>query len=204
MTARPISAGLQLLAGGLLSLTAGADVIDTGSQEPWERCAYCHGIDGISGNARFPHLAGQRQDYLSKQLRDFRDGRRTNEDGVMATQADGLDRNTISLLAKYFSQQSQPAPTESDPGEEGKRLYHWGASDQGVPACVDCHGEDQQAIPRLAGQHPAYLTKQLNDFAADRRTNAPAGTMGDIARKLTEQQRQKLAAYIAGLEGGSH
>ena len=112
MTVRPISIGLQLLAGGLLSLSAGADVIDTSGQEPWERCAYCHGIDGVSGNARFPNLAGQSEAYLSKQLRDFRDGRRTNDGGVMQTQAAGLDAEDIRALAEYFSKQAPPALKE--------------------------------------------------------------------------------------------
>lgn len=110
MTVRPVPVGIQLLAGALFSMTAGADVIDTSSQEPWERCAYCHGIDGISSNERFPHLAGQTSDYLSKQLRDFRDGRRTNDGGVMQTQAAGLDAEDIRVLAEYFSKQTPPAP----------------------------------------------------------------------------------------------
>jgi cytochrome c553 len=112
MTVRAVPVGAQLLAGALFSLSASADVIDTSSQEPWERCAYCHGIDGISSNTRFPNLAGQTQAYLSKQLRDFRDGRRTNDGGVMQTQAAGLDAEKIRVLAEYFSKQAPPAPKE--------------------------------------------------------------------------------------------
>lgn len=112
MTLSPARVGLPLIAGALFSLTVRADVIDTSSQEPWERCAYCHGIDGISRSERFPNLAGQTEDYLRKQLRDFRDGLRTNDGGVMQTQAAGLDAKTIRVLAEYFSKQAPPAPKE--------------------------------------------------------------------------------------------
>jgi cytochrome c553 len=40
------------------------------------RCALCHGPEGESASAVYPRLAAQHPDYLQKQLRDFRDGRR--------------------------------------------------------------------------------------------------------------------------------
>ncbi len=204
MTLRSAGVRLSLMTGVLFSLNVNGDVIDTSSQEPWERCAYCHGIDGIGNSPRFPHLAGQSQDYLRKQLRDFRDGRRTNDDGIMATQAADLKREEIRVLARYFSQQTPPVPAKAEASEEGKRLYEKGDPDQSLPACIACHGHGGHGVPKLDGQRAEYLEKQLDDFAADRRSNAPAGTMDAIARKLTEQQRHQLAAYIASLGGGSH
>src|SRR2546427_3313999 len=69
---------------------ARADVIITEGMQPWETCAECHSLDGVSAMARFPKLAGQRPDYVAKQVRDFRDGRRQNDGGQMVATAAGI------------------------------------------------------------------------------------------------------------------
>ena len=43
------------------------------------RCALCHGPQGESASAIYPRLAAQHPDYISKQLKDFRDGRRKSD-----------------------------------------------------------------------------------------------------------------------------
>ena len=49
-------------------------------------CAGCHGADGNSGiNPLWPKLAGQHPQYIEKQLRDFKEGRRS--DPLMAPMA---------------------------------------------------------------------------------------------------------------------
>src|SRR3569832_147052 len=55
-----------------------------------------------------------------------------------------------------------------------EKIFKQGKRD--VPACnsslcVDGTGYDVMWSPRLAGQHFAFLVKQLEDFAADRRTD---------------------------------
>lgn len=64
-------------------------------------CAGCHGLEGISTNPMWPSLAGQRAQYLAKQLRDFRDGKRHNP--VMSPMAQGLSDQDIENLAAYYS-----------------------------------------------------------------------------------------------------
>lgn len=66
-----------------------------------EVCAGCHGVDGFSQVDDFPRLAGQRQTYLAKQLKDFRDGRR--KDPLMSPMAAPLSDNMIENLALHFS-----------------------------------------------------------------------------------------------------
>src|SRR5262249_39938588 len=75
---------IMVLALGSATSLARADMIVTEGMQPWETCAECHNLDGISVMARFPKLAGQRPDYIAKQVRDFRDGRRRNDGGQMA------------------------------------------------------------------------------------------------------------------------
>jgi cytochrome c553 len=64
-------------------------------------CAGCHGPDGVSVNPLWPNLAGQNAEYLVKQMKDYRDGRRT--DPVMAPMAQGLTDEDIENLAAYYA-----------------------------------------------------------------------------------------------------
>lgn len=64
-------------------------------------CAGCHGAAGISNNPLWPNLAGQKEAYLVKQLKAFRDGTRT--DPMMAPMAKPLSDDDINNLAAYFS-----------------------------------------------------------------------------------------------------
>lgn len=64
-------------------------------------CAGCHGANGISNNDMWPNLAGQKAGYAAKQLRDFRDGKRS--DPVMSGMAKPLSDQDILDLAAYFA-----------------------------------------------------------------------------------------------------
>lgn len=68
---------------------------------------------------------------------------------------------------------------------------------QGV--CAACHAMDGNSVislnPKLAGQHPEYLLKQLMEFKDGKRTNA---VMSGMVANLTPQDMQNLAAYFAG------
>jgi len=63
---------------------------------------------------------------------------------------------------------------------------------------VALHGSDGNSLnpewPKLAGQHPAYLVKQLTYFTQGERQNA---IMQPLAAGLSEQDREDLAAYFA-------
>jgi cytochrome c553 len=64
-------------------------------------CAACHGANGISANEMWPNLAGQKETYLAKQIKAFRDGDR--KDPMMAPMVAGLSDDDIANLAAYFS-----------------------------------------------------------------------------------------------------
>ena len=64
-------------------------------------CAACHGADGHSPNDLWPNLAGQKEGYIAKQLKAFRDGNR--QDPMMAPMAKNLSDDDIANLAAYFS-----------------------------------------------------------------------------------------------------
>ncbi len=64
--------------------------------------------------------------------------------------------------------------------------------------CALCHGEKGEGsstYPRLAGQHAAYLAKQLDDFKSGRRQ----GTMNEMAADLSKGEMKALATYFESL-----
>ena len=65
-------------------------------------------------------------------------------------------------------------------------------------ACLACHGPMGNSVvpmwPKLAGQHPEYLQKQLMDFKANNRVNEQ---MTPMALPLSDQDMADLAAYFA-------
>lgn len=64
--------------------------------------------------------------------------------------------------------------------------------------CAACHGVDGNSVtpdwPMLAGQHPAYIVKQLRAFKNGERTDV---TMKPFADMLSEQDMADVAAYFA-------
>jgi cytochrome c553 len=66
------------------------------------QCTMCH-LGGFSGQNEIPVAAGQQYQYLVKQLKDFRDGRRTNDAGTMKAYTSGLSDTQIDELAQYIT-----------------------------------------------------------------------------------------------------
>ncbi len=62
--------------------------------------------------------------------------------------------------------------------------------------CLACHGVDGNsavtANPKLAGQHPEYLAKQLHEFKEGKRNNA---VMKGFAATLSDDDIRNLAAW---------
>ena len=165
-------------------------------------CATCHGPNGDSISPAFPRLAGQQAPYIEAQLTGFRDRTRADP-GAMAYMwgmASQLDDQTIKGLAAYYAAQR---PVHGAPGAkalmaQGKAIYEQGLPDAGVPACTACHGaaaEVKENVPRLAGQHPAYLVKQLAYFQSLLRGNAPI--MHAVTDKMTFDQMEAVVAYAS-------
>lgn len=64
--------------------------------------------------------------------------------------------------------------------------------------CMGCHGPDGNSPadqwPKLAGQLPEYINKQLHDFKAGRRSNEQ---MSPMAKPLSDQDILDVAAFFA-------
>ena len=64
-------------------------------------CVACHGANGISSNDLWPNLAGQKEVYLVKQMKAFRDGSR--KDPMMEPMSKPLSDADIDNLAAFYS-----------------------------------------------------------------------------------------------------
>jgi cytochrome c553 len=67
-----------------------------------ELCTTCH-LGNFSGQNEIPRVAGQRYEYIVKQLQDFRSRTRTNDAGNMGSVARNLTDDDIRNLASYVA-----------------------------------------------------------------------------------------------------
>lgn len=216
-----ISLGLVAIAHGAIAGDAAAGAAKAAV------CGACHGADGNSMVGTFPKLAGLGEKYILKQLSDIQawdleqdaakkeiTGRAVPE---MTGQLVNMTKQDLEDLAAHFATQTMQlsgakkievqvnSGIKVDGLELGERIYRAGNPTTGVPACTGCHAPDGKGnipagFPRLGGQHPEYIEKQLRAFRAGDRTNdGDQAIMRSIADKMNDAEIVALANYIAGL-----
>lgn len=190
-------------------------------------CAACHAVDGNSPVGTFPKLAGLGERYLLKQMIDIRawdretDAAKKEATGravpEMTGQIAALSDEDLADIAAYFAAQTtqlsgaQKTEVRVNSGilvdalELGERVYRGGNRQTGVPACTGCHAPDGKGnapagFPRLSGQHPEYIEKQLRAFRGGERTNdGDQMIMRSIADRMTDAEIKAVANFIGGL-----
>ncbi|WP_434708885.1 cytochrome c4 [Pseudomonas sp. R1-1] len=169
-------------------------------------CGACHGPDGNSMAPNFPKLAGQGERYLTKQLKEIKDGKRVVLE--MTGLLTNLNDQDLADLAAYFaSQKGSVGAADPKLVARGEALFRGGNLDKGLPACTGCHspngsGNAAAGFPHLGGQHAQYIAKQLTDFRKEeggRANDGDAMTMRTIARKLSDEDITAVSSYIQGL-----
>ncbi|MEZ5500162.1 MAG: c-type cytochrome [Steroidobacteraceae bacterium] len=171
-------------------------------QALYTTCAACHGSDGQGvRDGSVPAIAGQHGSVLLKQLTDFR--HRQRNDLRMQHFADDhhlAGPQELTDVAAYVASLPRYRPPPMQPPkvgvlQEGARSY--------FRQCERCHGPLGQGDvhllrPRLAGQHPAYLAKQMRESAQGLRPG-----MGPqhqrLLQTLSEAQIDGVAAYLAAV-----
>jgi cytochrome c553 len=183
---------------GLAIALATADALaqaDAAVKDKAQLCAACHGSTGNSTDPQYPILAGQTARYIYLELKDFKEGRR--QDPQMSPMAANLTSADMLALGDFYSKQ-KPTPNGFN-ADAAKAAAGSKKADEVL--CTMCHSggfAGQNEIPRVAGQHYAYVKKQLSDFKARRRTN-DAGNMTSVASTLSDTDIDNLAQYIANL-----
>ena len=163
-------------------------------------CFMCHGAEGESASEVFPRLAGQHWEYTAKQLENFKSGKRKST--AMADMVAKLTPDEMVALGKFFESKAAPSEPPKDAGlaAVGQYIYHNGNKFSGLAACASCHGaaaKGTTALPRLAGQYPAYTETQLKQFNQRERTNDNA-VMHAIASKMSPLEMAAVAEYLSG------
>ena len=199
MASRFLQFSLGLLAPCLLigELAAQDGLQIRGAQLARERCATCHGTDGRGRSPDYPSLAGQHAEYIVRQIFHFKTGQRLNP--VMTPVLEPLLAVDVRAISQYYA--SLPAGAVFSPDEallsEGRAIYFRGIAASGVSACVVCHGvyaTGGAQMPRLAGQSPVYIEKQLRSFIQKTRHNDRMMHLSLGA--LSERQIKAVAVYL--------
>ena len=164
-------------------------------------CFVCHGAEGESSSEVFPRLAGQHWQYIAKQLENFKSGKRKST--AMADMVAKLTPDEMVALGQFFEKQKVEAEAakDQDLAGMGKYIYLHGNKYTGLAACASCHGPEAKgtaSLPRLAGQHAAYIETQLKQFHQRERTNDNA-VMHAVVSKMTPLEMAAVAEYLSGL-----
>ncbi|AAV80872.1 c-type cytochrome [Idiomarina loihiensis] len=199
---------------GLFFGTAGIAVAQSGDAEAGKEksqvCAACHGPNGESPTDMYPHLAGQHQKYLLKQLKDFKLASETGgEEGrnnpIMMGQVASLSEEDMADLAAFYAAKDSPkGETPEDIIAKGEDLFRRGNPDSNMPSCAGCHGPRGNgmglaAFPDISGQHAAYTKSQLEMFRSGERANDPNEMMQGVTEKMTDEEIELLSKFLSGL-----
>jgi cytochrome c553 len=168
--------------------------------ELFRNCAICHGpAGGGTLDGGVPRIAGQHFSVIAKQLVDYRHDRRW--DIRMEHFSDRhhlVDAQAIADVASYINHLSIEVP----PGVGSGELVDHGAA-VFEQQCESCHGrsadgDEKTMIPRIAGQHYEYLTRQIYDAVDGRRPNFSTAHVRLLAH-LERDDIVGLADYLSRL-----
>lgn len=164
-------------------------------------CAACHGADGNSMIPANPKLAQQHPEYLVKQLKEFKSGKRAN--AIMSGMVASLSEDDMRNIAYWLASKKAKPGFAKDKASVllGERIFRGGIPDRQVPACAGCHGPSGTGIPsqypRIAGQHADYAVAQLLAFRDGVRLNN--AQMTGVTAKMNDREIKAVADYVAGL-----
>ena len=196
---------LVCVALGAIASAHGADIPDTLGQR-MQPCMVCHGPEGrATTQGFFPRIAGKPATYLYNQLVAFRDGRRSNS--TMAYFVDHMSDAYLQEIAGYFAALDLPYAAPPRPNAtpvqltRGETLVRQGDRALGVPACAACHGVALTgalpAIPSVLGLPREYLQLQFGAWRVGVRRALAPDCMGHIVSRLTPQDLNDVAAWLA-------
>jgi len=184
-----------------------------GSEKRIAKCLLCHG-DQAGGDIDFgpdvhfgtPSLRGMQESYIKESLIAYKTSTRIHKE--MSAVSSILDEETINFMARTLAMFQVPpmksanelmALAKIDPlFLKGQTIAQKGIPQQGVPACIACHGplgEGGAVGPRLAGQNVMYIKNQFKAFASERRQTDQSAIMQPVTAGLTGDDIAAVAHY---------
>jgi cytochrome c553 len=172
---------------------------------PTQNCTWCHGNPSAQGFWIAPRLAGQRQQYIEKELFSFSNHTRDNPSSkqYMWGAVANLSPQMVIDLANYFSTLS---PRAADNGDKafvtmGKTIYEQGIPASNIVSCFVCHGPNAEGvgeIPRLGGLSYTYLKKRLEEWGKG--YDITAEPMPQVAKELNPVEIEEIASYLSSVK----
>jgi len=151
-------------------------------------CLGCHGVDTYKNaypNYSVPELEGQHPEYIAAALKEYRDGDRAHL--TMHSQASTLSDQDMADIAAYFA--GKPLTADAKPV---------GDVPEAAKICTSCHGPNGVGItsqyPTLAGQHPDYIVRALQEYKNGGRKNP---IMVGMAQTVKEEDMKIIAEYFS-------
>ena len=190
-----------------------------------ETCAGCHGEFGQGGKqGEYPRLAGLPAAFIAEQLLLFRDRSRKNLAMVEYVDHRQMPDGDIAHISVYLAgielPSRLPPEDETAPGFDayqrlldskrvvqipraagdvaaGKRLYG--------RECASCHGSNgmgkqDQAVPMIAGQHTAYLWRQVDKYLKGERIHDKDAPDDELLAAFGRDGIRDIFAYLSTLD----
>jgi len=158
-------------------------------------CVTCHGMDANHPiSPAYPKLGGQSAEYLLAQMKDFRDGKRTNgQAAIMKPMMAGLTDAEMNTLAKWISEQTR---------EDSSMEDHAGAAAFMAKGCTACHGADAKTplmpiYPKILGQNKDYIANQMKDIKSGARNNGQTVLMKGIMAGVTDDEIKAISEWLS-------
>lgn len=169
-------------------------------EEIFETCAACHGSNGAGqSDGTVPAIAAQHYRVIAGELVKFRHaGRRDERMEHFADEHHLSGPQDIADIAAYVSR-LPPTPSlghgSGQYADLGAGIYR--------RQCASCHGmtaegNDRNSYPRLAGQHYAYLLRQLRDPELNWRPNF-AAEHARLLRNRNDTDLVGISDYLSRL-----
>jgi cytochrome c553 len=189
-----------------LVLSLGIANVAAAGETLYAPCAACHGENGEGNPAlNAPALAAQSAAYVSRQLRNFKNGVRGAADGdiygaqMLPFAATLKDDNDIQVIADFVAAMPAVSTLPSIDGDSaaGEKQYQ--------SKCGACHGSSGQGndalnSPRIVGIGDAYLVRQVKAYQSGLRGAAAGDTYGKqmamMAALVRDAELHDIAAYL--------
>lgn len=214
-----------LLLSGLIAVSASAAPLAGDPARGYKLskpCADCHGAGGVAPDEEIPNLAGQKANYLEKQLRDMRTSANRRAGLTLSQDLDKNARFNQYHFTRIGRSNEMMDPFIIDLTDQNiaDLAAHYARLPCGAKRhlpqpnapvltvrCGTCHGpagiSRTQSIANIAGQPQPYLKKRLLGFREigmkltkkERRRNI----MATQARLLTDTQIGELTQHYASL-----
>ncbi|OEJ69320.1 hypothetical protein BEN30_04385 [Magnetovibrio blakemorei] len=199
-------------------------------QRELDVCFRCHGEGGVSLRPAYPTIAGQKPDYIRRQLQVFRHTGNDPSDEVLYRNETGDQFDAFRSKLPHRNNVAMDGMAKSVPSALLDSVVKALSSlpcDGGKPKviteirpslptktnrCVVCHGQNGISLepntPNLAGQHQVYLRRELIMIRDSARglipdANAPSRshpTMEAQAEHLTDSDIDEISGYFAALD----